>query len=244
MTPSLPTVTSAELFKVRSVRSTRWALPLGAVAVVSATVVLAALTIRRTGVWEPRAIALPLEYFAYLTMTVGAMSATAEFSAGTAAVSASLVPNRRRWAAGKLLAAGILGVLSAAVVAVVLVVAEWVAGGQFGPAPTVAAIVGSGVLASGVSAVLGAATGMLLRSTAATLTLLLFWSFLVETVLVYVIPAGVGAFLPFKTIGGSRILLDRLGPWTGLAVFAAYTVVLTGSMMFAERRRDLVVDAG
>ncbi|WP_213456306.1 hypothetical protein [Rhizomonospora bruguierae] len=238
-------VVAAEVFKLCSIRSYRWAVPASALAVVIAAAVMAAVRPGGGGgVWDPDPVALPLEYFAYVMMVIGALTVTADLSSGTAAVTESLVPWRSRLVYAKYLAAGGLAVVAALVVGVLVVAADWLGSGAsattvFSPAAMGVVLAGLGAVC--LAAVLGVATGVLVRSTAAAVSLLLLWSFLVETVLIFVIPERVGAYLPFKTIGGSRVLMEQIGAGTGLAVFALYTALAVGLAALVRSRRDAAV---
>jgi len=238
-------VVAAELFKLCSIRSYRWAVPAAALAVAIAAAVMAAVGPDDAGSpWDPDPVALPLEYFAYVMMILGALTVTADLSSGTAAVTESMVPWRSRLVYAKYLAAGGLSVLATLVVGPLVVAAAWLGSGAsaatvFSPAAMSVALAGLGAVC--LAAVLGVAAGIVLRSTAAAVSLLLLWSFLVETVLVFVIPERVGAYLPFKTIGGSRILMDQIGAGTGLAVFALFTGLAVGLAAVIRSRRDAAV---
>lgn len=238
-------VVAAELFKLCSIRSYRWAVPAAALAVAIAAAVMAAVGPDDAGSpWDPDPVALPLEYFAYVMMILGALTVTADLSSGTAAVTESMVPWRSRLVYAKYLAAGGLSVLAALVVGPLVLAAAWLGSGAsaatvFSPAAMSVALAGLGAVC--LAAVLGVAAGIVLRSTAAAVSLLLLWSFLVETVLVFVIPERVGAYLPFKTIGGSRILMDQIGAGTGLAVFTLFTGLAVGLAAVIRSRRDAAV---
>lgn len=100
-------VVAAELFKLCSIRSYRWAVPAAALAVAIAAAVMAAVGPDDAGSpWDPDPVALPLEYFAYVMMILGALTVTADLSSGTAAVTESMVPWRSRLVYAKYLAAG------------------------------------------------------------------------------------------------------------------------------------------
>ncbi|WP_193608078.1 hypothetical protein [Nocardioides lijunqiniae] len=175
-------------------------------------------------------VSLPMEYYAYVVMILGVLIVTADLDTGTARVTAGLVPWRGRVMGGKFLLAGALG-LACAVPVLVLVVLAAALGGDV----AVSAMIDAdavGPLVSDIAAVvlaglLGVAVGLLVRSTALAVSLLLLWSFALETLLVFVVPDRVGALLPFKTIGGSRVLMDELSALQGLAVFALYVGVAT-----------------
>lgn len=193
-----------------------------------------------TIVAEP--VALPMEYFAYVVMILGVLAVTSDLETGTAVVAACLVADRRRVLAGKLAWVAGLG-FATAVPALVLVALAGTVGDGGSPGEVLGAdgvgpALVADLLAVPLAALLGAAVAVLLRSTALTISLLLLWSLAVETVLVFVVDERYGAFLPFKTIGGSRIAMDQLGPIEGLGVFAGYVLVAVGLAVAVTVKRD------
>lgn len=235
-------VLSAELLKFRTVPGYLWAVGLGAVTVALAGFALTSTDDGSTGsLLFSEAVALPMEYFAYLMMVLGVLTVTADIEAGTLRTGAMLVPWRGRVVAAKLAAAAVLG-LATAIPALLLVVggaALGDAGGRgIGPldSATVVTVV-SHVASVPLAMLVGVGAGLLLRGTALTVTTLLLWSFGAETVLVLVVPEEYGAFLPFKTIGASRALLGELGPGEGLALFAAFTAAVAAAGALSHQRR-------
>lgn len=240
----LTRMVAAEVYKLRSIRSYRWTVALAAAAVVVAAGVMSAVVDGGGGAFEPDPIALPLEYFAYAMMIIGVLAVTTDIASGTAAITDSLVPWRSRVVFGKYLASGGLAVLAAVAVGVLVLLAAWLGSGT--DAATMVSSDALSITAAGVATiclatVLGVAFGILVRSTAAAVSLLLLWSFLIETVLIFVIPEQWAAFLPFKTIGGSRLLMGELSAGAGLAVFALYTAVLVTVASVCQIRRDSAV---
>lgn len=237
-------ILAAETFKLRSLRTHRlWVLGAAAFLVLCAGG-LAVLTGRGSAEWNPQPVALPLEYFAYVMMVVGVLTVTGDNTAGTAAVTGSLVPRRGRVAYAKYLVAAGLAAVAALPVGVLVVLAAWLGSGvgaDVAFSDEALAVALSGILAVPVAAVLGVAVGILLRFTTLAVSLLMAWSFLAETFLVFVAPVQPVAFLPFKTFGGSRLLLGQLGPWVGLAVFVLWTAALVALAVAADARRDAPV---
>lgn len=239
---SVARVLSAELLKFRSVSSYLWAVGLGA-----ATVAVAAFALASTeddasvGLLVSESVALPMEYFAYLMMVLGVLTVTADIEAGTLRTQAMLVPWRGRVVAAKLGAAAVVGT-TAAVSVLLLVVGAALAGrggGGLGwSAPETAATVVSHLAAVPLAMLVGVGAGLLLRSTALTVSALLLWSFGAETILVFVIPEEYGAFLAFKTIGASRSVMGELGAAEGLGIFVLFTVLVAalGALTYLRRR--------
>lgn len=237
-------VVGAELLKVGTVRSYQISVALGAAAVAAMAAAMAMIAGRDSSLWTPQPVALPMEYFAYVMMILGVLVVTADASSGAAAVMASLVPDRWRVDLSKYTAMAIVALLAGALAAILVFVADWIGLGiGFGSITTREAVEVNlaGLAAVPLLAILGVAFGILVRSTSAAISLLLLWSFLVETVLVFTIPEEYAAYLPFKTIGGSRAVLDELGPGSGLLVLSGYVVLLVAVAAFLQRRRDSVV---
>ena len=241
---SMTRVIEAEFLKVRTVRNYQIAVAVGVLAVAVMAAGMAVSAGRDAPIWTAQPVALPLEYFAYVMMILGILMVTTDASSGAAAVMATLVPDRWRIDVSKYIVIALLSALTGAVSAVLVFVADWIGLGIGLDAVTTSEALQTyltGVGAIVLGGVLGVALGTLLRSTSAALSLLLLWSFLVETVLVFSLPEEYAAYLPFKTIGGSRDLLDELGPWEGLLIFTGFIVVLTVVSTVVQRRRDSVV---
>lgn len=241
---SMQRLVGAEILRAWSVRSCRVLVLGGLAAVLLIGAVLAYDTRGAAGGPDPQAVALPLEYGAYLTMILGIILVTADLGSGTAVVAACQVPVRRRLLVGKYVAALTSAVVLTAVMALLLAVTVVVVGrtgvGELWSVDFRDLWL-AGLGAALVGAVLGVALGQILQVTALALTLTLLWSFVIETVLVFVIPERIAAYLPFKTIGGSRILLDELGPFSGLALFAAVAGIAALIAVVLHPRRDLFV---
>jgi ABC-2 type transport system permease protein len=77
------------------------------------------------------------------------------------------------------------------------------------------------LLYTGLSAVLGLGTGMIIRHSAAAVTGLLVWGLLIEGLLAMVLPASAARFLPF--LAGDRLLALDLSLDTPEAVAYALT---------------------
>jgi hypothetical protein len=237
-------VAAAEVLKLRSIRSYRLTVLGAALSVVALAGIMAAVSGSGATAWDAQPVALPLEYFAYVMMIIGVLLVTGDIASGTAAITGSLVPWRSRVVLGKYLAGGGVALAAALVVGAAVLVADGV-GTRTGLdtlfSGEALAVTLSGLAAVPVAAVIGVAFGMLLRFTSSAVSLLLVWSFLLETILVFIVPERFGAFLPFKTFGGSRLLLDELGAVEGLAVFSLYAAALVVLAAFVESRRDVPV---
>jgi ABC-2 type transport system permease protein len=183
-------------------------------------------------------------------VVLGALTVTAEY--GTGMIRATLAATPRR---GTVLAAKAL-VLSGTlfVAGVVTAVLGWLGGNAFlsaegiglslGDDGVLRALLGSGLYMAGLG-LLAMAAGLLLRSTAAAVSVVLALVFLVGN-LVMLLPGALGEWLTKLMPGnaGSRVAMPEsfnpllLEPWTGFAVFAAEVAVLLGLAAVAFTRRD------
>src|SRR5699024_1316813 len=121
-------VVSAEITKFRTLRSNLLAVVVSGLVLAVAAFALARSSESLTGslvAAEP--VALPMEYFAYVFLVLGAVMVTSDFDSGTFGITSMLVPVRGQVVAAKLTAAALLGVLGA-VPALVLVTAGAVLG--------------------------------------------------------------------------------------------------------------------
>ena len=251
----------SEWTKIRSVRSTIWALGTLVVAAIGFTSLLTWLTTSQWGSFtEPQRAALLADptgqilgsgfQFSQLAICVlGVLVISAEYSTGTIRASLLAVPLRTPMLAAKALVFAVL----------VFVVAEIAAFPSF--------FIGAAILRSRVSvsitdpgvlraivgvgfygAVLGVfaiAIGTLVRHTAGAITGIIGFV-LVLSPLAQLIPGTIGAhiyaYLP--TVAGQQIAMtaqssdQMLGAWQGFGVFALWTIALALFANFALTRRD------
>ncbi|MFF3706846.1 ABC transporter permease subunit [Streptomyces phaeochromogenes] len=175
-------------------------------------------------------------------ITFGAQAVSSEFQGGALRVSLSAVPHRGRWFAAKataigapVLAVGLLtGCVSLAVGKAVL--GDRASGMSWGEG--LRGVVGCGIYLA-LMALFAAGLAMLLRSGVATLSILIPFLLIVSFV-VGDVSGSAADFLPDKagqvalheTWGGT------LGPWTGLAVTAAWAGAALLAGAWSVRRRD------
>jgi ABC-2 type transport system permease protein len=180
--------------------------------------------------------------------TLGVLFMASEYSTGMIRSSLAAVPQRLPVLWGKI-------AVFAAVVFVIGLVASAIAftGGQAligdGAAswsdPGVArAVIGSAVVLAG-SGVLGLGLGALLRSTPAAISTLFGVMFLLSGVAQLLLPASwrddVVQFLPANASSAFTSVTQgsgALGPWAGLAVFAAYVAAVVAAAAWRLRRYD------
>jgi hypothetical protein len=242
---ALARLTRAELDRFAGIRSHRVALGVAAAATAAFGYAMAAAGSDPLGPMAAAPVALPMEYFAYVTMVLGVLLVTGDLAHGGYRTAFALVPRPGLLTAAKLSAATAAAAVAGLVVGAVVVAAAW--WGNDGTLPSMVSHDGLLTAAASVATVVqltlvGVATGLLLRNTGLAVSLLLLWSLVAETVLVEVLPSSVGAYLPFKTVGGSREVVGVLSQGQGLAVLTGYTAVLLAAAVWSQLHRDLPVD--
>jgi ABC-2 type transport system permease protein len=243
---TLPRVIRSEWTKLRTLRSTAWALLVTLALVVGVGIMVCVF---RVANWPPRdpggavgfdpaAASLSGIYLAEIGIGVlGALVFTGEYATRLIQTTFSTVPRRLTAMTGKAVAFG------AAALAIGLVgcVATFLIGqsildskgiGTTLDQPGVARAVLGSALFLVVVGLLGLGLGALLRSTAAAVGTLV-GLLLVLPILVGFLPSGVadqvGKFLPMAAgtaISNLHPGPDVLSPWTGLGLFTAYTAVV------------------
>ncbi len=187
------------------------------------------------------AVTIPSDVLLYVMMVIGVLLATADLRSGSFRVTSTMVPWRNRLLMAKFAAAA---TVTFAVTAVGLIVGS--VGGLIGSGGNLSPLAGDGpvvllgvLLGAPLAAVLGVATGLLMKSTGAAVAALLIWALGIEQVLLFLIPSSVSAYLPFKTVGANAAIIGVLGPLPGLGVFAVMVGVVVGAACMAHSRRDL-----
>lgn len=158
---------------------------------------------------------------AILAAVVGILMFTSEGQHGTLAVTLTAQPARWVIAASKAgMAAATGGVIGAVGIAAGFG-GSAIAGIAMGDTSTVATMTLWTLLYTGLSAVLGLGTGMVIRHSAGAVTGILVWGLVIEGLLTLVIPARAARFLPF--LAGDRLLALELSLETPEAVAVALT---------------------
>ncbi|CAL9389170.1 hypothetical protein SUDANB176_01222 [Streptomyces sp. enrichment culture] len=175
-------------------------------------------------------------------ISFGAMAMSSEFRGGALRVSLAAVPQRGRWFAAKATAIAVpaLAVGLPASLAALLAgraglgsAADGLTGGE-----QVRAVVGCGVHLA-LMALFGAGLAALLRSGAATLSLLIPFVLVVP----FVIGEAAGTVVDFMPDRAGLLVLHQnhegtLGPWSGLAVTALWAASALLAGAWSLRRRD------
>jgi ABC-2 type transport system permease protein len=182
-----------------------------------------------------------------IVLIVGILSVTTEFRHGTIGRTLQLEPSRTRVLTAKLIAAVgyAVGFTALALVVVAALVAVAASGAGVSPewGPEAARALWQAPVGFALNAMLGVAVGALLRSQVIAMTVTLVWLFVVESLVVFLLPS-VGRFLPFQALaalfadatadlvidgggggGGMGFGVELLDPGVGLTVFLGYVVV-------------------
>ncbi|MFC7260820.1 ABC transporter permease subunit [Streptomyces lutosisoli] len=232
----------AEWIKIRTLRSLMW----GLLAILLATAAFSALaSLDDSG--DPDFDPLFSAFFGVsfgqiAAITFGAQAVSAEFQGGALRVSLTAVPDRMRWFAAKAVAIGVpafaVGLFTGGVS---LVVGEAVLGDRASGLTwddELCAVIGCGIYLT-LMALLAAGLATVLRSGVATLSILIPFLLIVSFV-VGNASGTVADFLPDKA--GQVVLHETwdgsLGPWTGLAVTAAWAAAVLTAGAWSLRRRD------
>ncbi len=232
-------VALAELVKLRSVRSTTYALLITALSTVAIGAVTAFALVAQpappdgatdAATADPTGAALTgVSLAAYVVAALGVLSVTGEYATGTIRGTLAAVPRRAQLVVGKVLA---LGALTLAVTLPSTLLAFFAAKAVLSTAdmsisltePGVARAVVGAALYLTVLALFSAGFGWLLRSTAGALAAL-FGVLVVLPVIGFFLPPDIaGMVVPYLPGNAGTAVMQltpggQLGPWAGFAVF-------------------------
>jgi ABC-2 type transport system permease protein len=242
-------VARSEWIKLRSVRSTVWALAATAVVIAGTGLLLTALTHPGTHVNAVR-ISLFGVYLAQLTIgLLGVMLATGEYATGMIRTTLSAAPLRLRVLGAKLGVFAVVALVTceaalfATFLAAQAMLAPHHAGVSLAAPDVLRAVAGTGLYLTLVG-LLGIALGFAIRNTAGAAAVLFAAVLVVPEVLGAVQAGWAGRILPYlpsnagQAIMNVRPVPDTLAPWPGLALFAGYTVVAVAVAALLLKRRD------
>jgi ABC-2 type transport system permease protein len=241
---TLPRVIHSEWTKLRTLRSTIWALLVTLALVVGVGIMVCVF---RAANWppsdpaeattfDPTAASLSGIYLAEIAIGVlGALVFTGEYATGLIQATFATVPRRLRAMAGKAiafaaaaLAVGVVGCVATFLIGQSVLDSKGI-GTTLGQPGVARAVLGSALFLM-VVGLLGLGLGALLRSTAAAVGFL---------------PSGVAdrvvKFLPMSAgtaISNLHPGPDVLSPWVGLGLFTAYTAVVLGLAAWRLTTRD------
>jgi ABC-2 type transport system permease protein len=257
-------VIKSEWIKLRSLRSTLIALGAAAVLVIGIGVLFAAVRSGQLaspnqgrggpgaqGATDPTGVSLSGVMLAQLIVgSLGVMIVAGEYSTGMIRSSLAAVPKRLPVLWAKLLVFAVTTFVLMVVATLIAFLAGQAVLSSGGAASAslsdpgvLRAVLGAAVQLTGVG-LLGVAIGAVLRNTAGSIATLFGLTLLLPG-LIQLLPSGfvadVSPYLPsnaieaFVSVSQSS---DASAPWTGLAVFAGYLVVLVGAAAVSLRRRD------
>jgi ABC-2 type transport system permease protein len=246
---------AAEWVKLRTVRSTTWTLLSLFLLGAGLTVVVCATSagwLATEGADEsPGSFITWGMMFAQISaLVLGTMVVTSEYARGMVSVSLAAVPRRGLVVAAKgLLLAGVLLVVGLVTAFVGYLGGNWFldregVGLGLGDDGVLRALVGGGLFLA-VLGLFGAALGLLLRSTAAAVTVGLALVFVLGN-LVFLLPGAVGEWTAKLMPGNAGSAIATVQPfnpnlldaWPGFAVFCAETALLLGFATWRFVRRD------
>jgi ABC-2 type transport system permease protein len=235
-------VLRSEWIKIRTLRSLVAAL-LAVLLVTAAFSALAGLDDSADGDFDPLFSAFfGVSFGQIAAIAFGTQAVSAEFQGGALRVTLAAVPHRGRWFAAKAVAIAVPALLVGLFTgAAGLVVGEAVLGTRWSGvtwSEGLRAAVGCGVYLA-LMALFAAGLTALLRSGVATLSILVPFLLIVSFV-VGGVSGSAADFLPDKA--GQVVLHESwdgsLGPWTGLAVTAAWAAAALFAGAWSVRRRD------
>jgi ABC-type transport system involved in multi-copper enzyme maturation permease subunit len=247
----------SELTKIRSVRSTYWAL----VATVLVTVLIGALICAftlgassgpRSSYYDPTYLSLVgLAFGQLIIAALGAVTFTSEYSTGMIRTSLTVQPRRGTLFAAKAtaftlvsLAAGLVAAFTSFLLGQAILSRRDL-GAALGQPHVLRAVFGAGLFLC-VSGLLAFGLGALLRYTAgavAAAIAVLLVSEAMSALLSDSWQASVSKWIPFNA--GSQVwstvsdpAAHMLSPWAGFAVFAGYAAIAVAAGLAAFLRRD------
>lgn len=246
----------AELLKLRTVQLPRWLL-VATLALVGLGITATVLTAGTPGApvlsrTSPTLFATAVASASSgnaLLLVLGILAVTQEFRFGTATPSFLVTPSRGRVVAAKVVAVAVVGALFAVISAVfALALAASLVSARGGPVPVDARlfqVLGGVLLVMVLYGPLGIGVGALVRNQIAAVVLALAWSFVVDSLLVALLPS-VGKWTP----GGAVNAVLQLGElatrrgnllpaWGGALVLAGYAALFSALGARTTLRRDL-----
>jgi ABC-2 type transport system permease protein len=247
----------SEWIKLRSVRSTVWALAASAGAITGTGLLLSMVARGHLASGGHRVhvdavrISLFGMYLAQLTVGVlGVLLVTGEYATGMIRATLSAVPRRLEvlWAKLGVFAVVVLVTCEAALFVTFGACQAILSSGHAGvslAAPGVLRAVGGTGLYLTLVGVLGMALGFVIRNTAGAAAIMFGAMLVVPEVLGAALPGEwAGRILPYlpsnagQAIMGIQPAPDTMAPWPGLALFAGYTALAVAAAALLLKRRD------
>ena len=200
---AVPAALRSEWIKLTALRANRWILAMTAVI---GGVVAGGLAATNTdpALTASELFIYPLPLVAMLSAVAGILMFTSEAQHGTLAVILAARPARWVIVAAKTVTAAMVGVALGITGMVAGFAGAAIGGVELGSGSHLATRALWALLYIGLAALVGLGVGMIVRHTAAAITGLLMWSFVVESLFAPILPEAVRHFLPFSA--GYRLL--------------------------------------
>lgn len=253
-------VVRSEVTKLRSVTSTYVMLLLMVVIGVGigALICVAVAASTTANDTDPTAVSLAGLGLGQLIATIfGVMVVTSEYTSGTIRLSLMAVPRRVQFALAKMLVIGVSTLVVGEVIAFAAFLigqpilrgghpnsAGVVAWASFGQTGVLRAVIGAGLFLT-LLALLGAALGLLVRSTAASIAIVVAMLFIVPIIFA-LLPSNIGHPLTkwWPTSAGGNIIRVHpantysLHPWPGFALMCGFVAIVIVAAVIVLQRRD------
>jgi ABC-2 type transport system permease protein len=241
-----------EWLKLRSLRSTMWALLFFVVSMIS----LGVLVMTKTRAPSPadaqhfdptNNLLVGVALGQLIIGAVGVLVTAGEYSSGTIRSTLAAIPNRPLLLAAKAAVLGGVTLAVGEVVAVITFFAGRAALTDAAPAPTLAdssvlrAVLMSGAYLAFVG-LIGLGFGAITRHTASALGALVGVTFVLPLIAGQLAGVEVARFFPTVIAGNSMLVTkpfhEALTPWTGFAMMGLYTALTLGFATWLLARRD------
>ncbi len=203
---SIPTSVRSEWIKLTTLRSNVMILALTPIIGVLLSFILAVFVEIDPDTNQPYNVAETFVFSTWLTTVLAAIAGilmfTSEVQHGTMATVMTAQPARWVTAAAKTAVAACFGLAMGALGMIGGLSGALLGGLESGDTSEMPAKVLWGLLVAALAPILGLGTGMILRHSAAAVSILLVWVFVLENLIRTLIPADVHRFLPFSAANG------------------------------------------
>ena len=251
---SIPTALHSEWIKVSSLRSNVRILAVTPVLGVTLSWIMATFVEVDPDTDLPFTIAVTFIFSTWLTavlaMIMGTLTFTSEAQHGTMATAVAAQPARWVTVASKTTVAASFG-LAMGFLGMVGGLSGAILGGlPKGDTSGMASTALWGLLLTTLAPVLGLGVGMILRHSAAAVSILLVWAFVLENIVRALVPVSASRYLPFSAANNMlgiasaqdtpESLAAALTPFQNSVLFGGYAVVLLaiGTTLFYRRDTD------
>ncbi len=251
---SVPTALHSEWIKVSSLRSSVTILALTPVIGLALSWILATFVKIDPDTDLPFTVGLTFIFSTWLTTVLAAIMGTLMFTSeaqhGTLATAVAAQPARWVTVASKTIVAASFG-LAMGILGMIGGLSGAILGGlEKGDTSGMASTALWGLLLTTLAPVLGVGVGMILRHSAAAVSILLVWAFVLENIARALIPVSTARYLPFSAATGMlgmssatdtpESIAAALTPFQNAVVFGGYAFVLLaiGTTLFYRRDTD------